>query len=504
MKTGKVYITGVGPGDYGLITVKAKKYIEKAEVIVYDRLVDSRILKFARKDAELIYVGKMPDCHIVPQDNINEILVQKALEGKMVVRVKGGDPFVFGRGGEEAERLYKAGIPFEVIPGITSAIAVPAYAGIPVTHRDYCSSFHIITGHENPDKEESSINYKELAKVEGTLVFLMGVKGLQSICENLINHGKPANTPAAIIERGTTSEQRVVRGTLKDIWSKAASESIKSPAVTVIGHVAELRDKLAWFEKAPLSGKRVVVTRTREQAGRLVELIEDNGGEAIEIPTIKIMPPDSFEEFDSVLSKINTFNYIVFTSANGVEAFLGRMKHNRMDIRSLYGIKLCAIGSATEACLNEAGLNAYFVPVEYTTEKLLEGLLKFIVPGDNVLLARADIASPGLAEGLKASGVEIYELTAYRTMMDDSCRERLIELLEEERIDALTFASSSTVTNFVSLIGKENICRLSGIKTVCIGPVTEKTARDAGINVTATADECTIEGVVQKLIQVVR
>lgn len=501
MNKGKVYIIGVGPGDYRLITLKAVECIARADVIVYDRLISSRILKYAGRNAELVYVGKMPDCHAVPQERINAILVEKALEGKTVARVKGGDPFMFGRGGEECESLYEHGIEFEVVPGVTSAIAVPAYAGIPVTHRDCCSSLHIITGHERQDKEGSSIDYETLAKVEGTLVFLMGVKNLADICSSLICHGKDKSVPAAVVEKGTTFEQRVVTGTLEDIPAKVQEAGIKSPAVTVIGNVVNLREKLDWFAKGPLAGKRVIVTRSREQASKLVDRIETLGGEAVEFPAIKIVEPDSFEFFDQVLSEIKSYSWIVFTSVNGVNSFFERMRQKHIDIRQLWGIKLCAVGEATEEQLNRLGFNVDYTPEKYTTGALLEGLLKFIRPDEKILLARADIASRELSDGLKNNGIHFDDLVVYRTVVDGTNRDEIVEMLEKDSVDFITFTSSSTVKNFVEVIGKGNMEKASKAKIACIGPVTADTAGEYGLKVAEIADVYTIDGLVQKLVE---
>lgn len=499
---GRVYILGVGPGDHKLMTVKAAECIRKADVIVYDRLVSTKILDFAKKDAELIYVGKMPDCHTVPQDGINEILVKKAREGKTVARVKGGDPFVFGRGGEEAEALYEKGIGFEIIPGVTSAIAVPAYAGIPVTHRDFCSSLHIITGHERPDKTGSSIDYQTLAKTEGTLVFLMGVKNLPEISARLIDCGKDKMTPAAVIEKGTTCEQRVVTGTLESIAGKVTEAGIASPAVTVIGKVVELREKISWFPKGQLSGKRVIVTRSREQSSKLVEKIEELGGETLEFPVIKIADPLTFEPFDEALENLGKYKWLVFTSVNGVSAFFRRMRVKGIDIRGLFGIKLCAIGEATAEELNKIGLHVDFMPEKYTSGDLMEGLVKKIEKGEKVLLARAELGSRELSEGFIQNNVDFVDIAVYRTLPDCRDREEILNLIEEEKVDYITFTSSSTVNNFLSAIGNENVEKLSEIKVVCIGPVTAQTALDAGLAVHATAGEYTINGLVDKLVEI--
>jgi uroporphyrinogen III methyltransferase/synthase len=502
MNKGKVYIIGVGPGDYKLITLKAVECISKADVIVYDRLVNSRMLGYAKEDAELVYVGKLPDCHAVPQQGINKILVTKALEGKTVARVKGGDPFVFGRGGEECESLVENGIQFEVVPGVTSSIAVPAYAGIPVTHRDFCSSLHIITGHERPDKDGSLIDYEIIARLSGTLVFLMGVKNLPEISLNLIKHGKDKTTSVAVIEKGTTYEQRVVAGTLEDIAVKVAEAGVKSPAVTVVGKVASLREKLNWFERGPLAGKKVIVTRAREQASVLVEKVGQLGAEAVEFPVIKIVEPESYERFDSVLDSINSFKWIVFTSVNGVDCFFNRMRSKNKDIRSLYGCKLCAIGDATADKLKNMGLNVDYVPEKFTTAYLLEGLISLVEPGEKVLLARADIASPELYNGLVKAGIDCEDLVVYRNVPEAVDRDRILSMLEDGKIDYITFTSSSTVRNFVSIIGSDKLEALIGVKVLCIGPVTEQTAREMGISVTAVADEYTIDGLVKKLLEV--
>lgn len=498
---GKVYITGVGPGDYRLLTLKSLECIEKADVIVYDRLISDKILSFAKEGAELIYVGKKSDYHAVPQERINELIATKALEGKIVARVKGGDPFVFGRGGEEAECLYEHGIEFEIVPGVTSAVSVPAYAGIPVTHRDCSSSLHIITGHERPDKTENVIDYEILAKVEGTLVFLMGVENLQDICVNLVKNGKNGTTPVAVIENGATNHQRVVTGALESIVELVKNTGIKPPAVTVIGEVVNLREKLNWFPKGKLAGKRIVVTRAREQASMLSEKIVELGGEAIEFPTIRIAKLEDFHQFDAVLANIASYAWLVFTSVNGVRAFFKRMKDQRIDIRSLFGKKLCAIGEATRKEMNELGFNVDYVPAQYTTDELLKDLLEMVKPGERVLLARADIANPELASGLSAKGILVDDLTVYRTLPETAAKERITRLLDGKKIDFITFTSSSTVKNFLAIVGAENIKKLSNIKIACIGPVTAATAKELGLHVTAVADIYTIDGLVAKLVQ---
>jgi uroporphyrinogen III methyltransferase/synthase len=496
---GKVFIVGAGPGDYRLMTLRAVECIGKADVIVYDRLVSGRILSFAGPAAELVYVGKQPDAHPVPQERINEILVEKALEGRTVARVKGGDPFVFGRGGEEAEALRARGIPFEIVPGITSAIAVPAYAGIPVTHREFCSSLHIITGHERPGKDASAVEYEVLAKTEGTLVFLMGVKNLPEITGRLREAGKDGKTPAAVIEKGTTAGQRAVTGTLEDIAMKVSEAQIVSPAVTVIGKVAELREKIGWFPYGKLAGKRVIVTRSREQAGELSKRIEELGGEVLEFPAVKMEKTASFEEQDNVLRDMKRFQWLVFTSVNGVNAFFERWRELRLDIRSLCGVRLAAVGGATAGALEAMGLMADYVPEKYTAEELAKGLAERVPKGGRVLLARAEAAGGEMTDILQKAGIEYTDLAVYRTLRENTGGGEILKAIEEGGADFLTFTSSSTVTGFLEAIGKESIPKLSGIKIVCIGPVTAKTARDAGLKVAAVAGEHSIEGLADTL-----
>ncbi len=497
MSEGRVYIIGAGPGDCKLMTLRAAECIERADVIVYDRLVDDKAISLARPEAELIYVGKMPHCHTVPQEEINRILVSRAAEGKKVARVKGGDPFVFGRGAEEAEALFREGIDFEIIPGVTSAVSVPAYAGIPVTHRDYSSSLHIITGHESGDGQGGKINYELLAGLEGTMVFLMGVKSLPDITASLMKYGKDASTPAAVIENGTTARQRMVCGTLGDICRVASESEIQSPAVAVIGRVVELKDRLKWFGKGPLAGKRVLVTRSGYQASMLSKKIEELGGEAIELPAIRIEEAGEPEALDAVLERLGEYRWLVFTSTNGVSFFLKGMREKGIDIRTMAGIRLCAVGGATAAELAENGLNADYIPEHYTTEELAKGLADMVKPGERVLLARADIAGDGLSQVLADNGIEYDDVAVYRTVIPDERSSRAMELLESGGIDYITFTSSSTVNGFVRMAGTQ---KAGDARVVCIGPVTAEAARRQGIDVWAVADKCTIDGLVDALV----
>ncbi|MDA8235236.1 MAG: uroporphyrinogen-III C-methyltransferase [Clostridia bacterium] len=499
---GLVFLVGAGPGDPGLITVKGLECIKKSDCIVYDRLASPRLLVNAKPEAELVYVGKSPDRHTLNQEEINRVLIEKALQGKTVTRLKGGDPFVFGRGGEEAEALIEHGIPFEVVPGITSAIAVPAYAGIPVTHRDFASSFAVMTGNEDPTKEDSRIAWDKVATAAGTLVILMGMSNLQQIVDKLIANGRPADTPVALIRWGTRPEQKTLTGTLEDIAEKARAANFKHPAIIVIGEVVTLRDNLKWFENKPLFGQRVVVTRSRHQASILSQAIEDLGGEPLEFPTIDIAPPADFGPMDEAINKIDTYHWIIFTSVNGVESFFERMRALKKDIRDLKGISLCAIGPKTREALENFGLTCDFVPGEFVAEAIIEGLKDKEMAGKQVLLPRADIARKVLPDTLKQMGAQVDDVVAYQTVKGSGNAAQLREMLNKKQIQMVTFTSSSTVKNFVELLATPDYLQLmEGVKVACIGPITAKTARNLGLQVNIEAAEYTIEGLIKAILE---
>lgn len=498
-KVGIVYLVGAGPGDPGLITVKGLECIKKAEVLVYDRLAAKRLLSYAPKNCEMIYVGKLPDRHTLRQEEINQLLVDKGLAGKIVTRLKGGDPYVYGRGGEEGELLRANGVPFEVVPGITSAIAVPAYAGIPVTHRDCTSSFAIITGHEDPNKTASSIAWDKIATGIGTLVFLMGVGNLSMIVKNLVENGRAATTPVALIRWGTRPEQQVLTGTLADIVAKVAEAGFTSPAIIIVGEVVKLRETLSWFEEKPFFGKRVVVTRSREQASDLSRRIEEMGGEAWEFPAIEIVEPEDFAPMDEAIAKLDSYQWLIFTSVNGVDSFFSRLRLLGRDIRALNGVKLCAIGPKTKERLEEMCLSVEYVPSEYVAEAIIAGLRGKLQPGERVLLPRADIARAILPESLaNEMGAVVDNVVAYRTVRGDGDAELLKELLAEKMIHYITFTSSSTVKNFVEMLAAENIVEsLQGVKLISIGPITSQAARDLGLTIDLEASEYTIDGLLE-------
>ncbi|MBM7855574.1 uroporphyrinogen III methyltransferase/synthase [Desulfohalotomaculum tongense] len=504
MKTGIVYLVGAGPGDPGLITVKGLDCIKKADVLVYDRLASSRLLAYARPEAQRIYVGKSPDRHAMKQHEINQLLVDKAKEGYVVTRLKGGDPFVFGRGGEEAETLVENGIKFEVVPGITSAVAVPAYAGIPVTHRDATSSFAVITGNEDPAKEESNIAWDKIATGIGTLVFLMGMSNLSRICDKLVQHGRSPDTPVALVRWGTRPEQRTLVGTLDNIAEKAEKAEFKNPAVIVVGEVVKLRDKLSWFENKKLFGKRVLVTRSREQASALSRRIEELGGEPYEFPTIEVTEPEDYSPLDSAINQLPSYQWVVFTSVNGVKYFFNRLKVLNKDIRDLRGVKICAIGPKTRESLEAYGLLVDYVPGEYRAEQIIAGLSGRVRPGDRVLLPRADIARKVLPRALAEMGARVDEVTTYKTVLGAGDAGKLIEMLQRKELHVLTFTSSSTVRNFVKLLNADNLQQLlKDVVVASIGPITSSTARELGIEVTVEAEEYTINGLVEAVLKAV-
>jgi uroporphyrinogen III methyltransferase/synthase len=497
---GKVFLVGAGPGDPGLITIKGLRLLQQAEVVVYDFLASPDLLKYIPKEAEIIYVGKKGGDHTLPQNEINQLIINKALQGKRVVRLKGGDPFVFGRGGEEAEELAKADIAFEVVPGVTSAIAVPAYAGIPLTHRRFNAGVAFFTGHEDPTKEDHSLDWTKLSTGVETLVFLMGAKNLSAIVEKLIRNERPAETPAALIQWGTTSRQKTVTGTLNTIVQKAEKAALGPPAVLVVGEIVRLRDNLNWFEKRPLLGKTVVVTRTREQASELVDRFTDLGAECLEFPTIRTVPPVDLSEMDQAIQHIEDYNWIIFTSPNGVRYFFNRIKMLNLDLRILKGIQVGVIGPATARVLAEYHLRADLIPKKYQAEYLLEALSHLPLTNQKILIPRATQARDVLPEGLKKMGAEVSVVPAYQTLPVLEGKGPLEEKLSQGAIDCLTFTSSSTVINFLALFpGKEIRTWLNKVVVACIGPITAQTAGDHGLPVHIVAEEYTIPGLVRAI-----
>jgi uroporphyrinogen III methyltransferase/synthase len=498
---GTVYLVGAGPGDPGLITVKGLERIRTADVIVYDYLAGLELLRESKPKTELIYVGKKGKVHALEQADINALLISKAAEGKNVVRLKGGDPYVFGRGGEEAEELVAAGIPFEVVPGVTSAVAAPAYAGIPVTHRDHASMVTFVTGHEDPSKEESAIDWEVLARNPGTLVFLMGVKNLHNISKSLIKYGKSPSTAAALVRWGTTAQQISIISTLDEIPSEAERRGLKPPAVLIVGSVVTLRQRLAWFENKPLFGKKILITRSREQSKRMAEKISEQGGEPILFPTISILPPSDFGPLDRAISQIHTFQWIIFTSVNGVDRFLQRFFELKNDIRDMAGSRIGAIGPMTAGAIRQHGLKVDLLAKEFVAEGVLDLLEEVDVKGKRFLIPRAESARDVLPREISRMGGDVEVVSAYRTGLPDGADiEDMRAMLNSKQLDAITFTSSSTVTHLAEMLDSTDLpFMLEGIVLASIGPITSRTLREKGLSVHVEALEYTVDGLVQAL-----
>ncbi len=500
-KTGVVYLIGAGPGDPGLLTIKAKECIETADVVVYDYLASPYLLEYARKDAQIIYVGKKGGDHTLSQEGINQLLVDKARQGLDVARLKGGDPFVFGRGGEEAQELLSHGISYEVIPGVTSAVAAPAYAGIPITHRDHTSFVSFITGHENPDKKDSSMQWDVYAKSNATLVFFMGVKNLGNIVKNLVEHGKDKDTPVALVRWGTTTRQRTVTGTLDTIVENVKAAKLKSPAIIVIGHVVSLRDELAWFDKRPLFGRKIVITRARAQASSMVTALNKLGAQCIEIPTIRIDAPDDLTPLKESIENIKNYDWLVFTSVNGVKFFFDTLFDMGKDVRVLGHLKFACIGPVTKERLGDYGIISDILPETYRAESVADAFSAVDIKDKKVLLPRAKKARTILPEELDKMGALVDDVVAYETGLCEDGKEELVTLLENNEIDAITFTSSSTVSNFMSLLeSKDAQSLLKDVVVASIGPITSDTARSFGIEPDIEADQFTIQGLTEALL----
>jgi uroporphyrinogen III methyltransferase / synthase len=495
---GKVFLIGAGPGDPGLLTLKGKRCLEEADVVVYDALANPRLLQHAKPDAELIDVGKRASQHTLPQEEIGRLLVERAKAGKVIARLKGGDPFIFGRGGEEAEDLVTAGVPFEVVPGVTAAVAAPAYAGIPLTHRDFTSTVAFVTGHEDPTKDESGIAWDKIATGIGTLVFFMGVGQLPEIVGQLLRHGRSPETPAAVVRWGTRADQEVVAGTLLDLPEKC--RGMKPPALIVVGEVVALREKLRWFETKPLFGKRILVTRAREQASSFAQILEEAGAEVVEFPTIRIVSPESWAPLDTAIGQLRQYQWVIFTSANGVRFFWERLLNARKDLRDLFGITVCAIGPATAEALLTLGVRADIVPAEFKAEALVDAIGSDRVSGARILLARAAEAREVIPEELASRGARVDVVPAYRTVRSTSDAAELRVMLREGKIHAVTFTSSSTVKHFLDLVGEETAALLKGVIVASIGPITAATAARHGIISHIVPESYTIPDLAEALV----
>lgn len=502
MKKGKVYIVGAGPGDIGLLTIKGMKCLKKSEVVVYDFHLNAQILNYIDHDAEFIYAGKRGGHHAMTQDEINQVLIEKAKQGKIVCRLKGGDPFIFGRGGEEAEVLANEGIDFEIIPGVSSSVAVPAYAGIPLTHRKYSSSFSVITGNEDITKSDSSLDWSNLANYSDTLVFLMGVKNIATISSKLIEYGKSPDTPTAVIRWGTRAEQNTIVGNLKDISGLVKENNILPPAVMVIGNVVKLRDTLKWYEKKPLFGHRILITREYTSD---YEALEEMGAEIFEFPTIEIVPPKDYTELDKTIDKIDTYDWIIFTSANGFKYFIQRLFKRDRDIRDLKGIKICAIGTKTAEEVSKYGIRIDLIPDEFNAEGLISAIMQRYgsaegLKGIRILLPRAEIAREIFPQKVRELGGEIDVPTTYIAIKPEKHGKRLKRYLTEGRITVATFTSAATFNNFIDIIGTDAIDILKDVTIAVIGPITAKAIEKAGLKVSIMPKEATIKAMVNEII----
>ncbi|MEW6067953.1 MAG: uroporphyrinogen-III C-methyltransferase [Nitrospirota bacterium] len=505
---GKVYLVGAGPGDIGLLTVKGLRCLQKADVVIYDFHLNAQVLNYINHYAEFIYAGKRGGHHTMTQDEINNILVKKAKEGKTICRLKGGDPFVFGRGGEEAETLAKEGIEFEVVPGVSSSVAAPAYAGIPLTHRLYSSSFAVIPGYEDVAKKESAIDWAKLATGVGTLIFLMAVKNVELITQKLIENGRSPDTPVAVIRWGTRPEQKTIVGTLKDISEIIKEKEIKPPAVMVVGEVVRLRESLKWYEKKLLFGYRILVTREHSKG---FEPLEDLGAEIIEFPTIEIVPPENYDDLDKSIEKIETYAWLIFTSRNGVKYFFNRFLEKDKDIRDLKGIKICVIGTKTAEEIKKYGIKVDLIPDEFRAEGLIEAFVRSqesVIRSDNFkplkgirfLLPRAKVAREIFPEKVRELGGEIDVPVVYRTIKPELRGKRLKRFLKEGKISIATFTSAATFNNFKEIMGEDADELLNGVAIAVIGPVTAKAVEKAGLHVDIMPQEATIEAMVEGII----
>tara|TARA_Y100001934_G_C12325159_1_gene762202 strand:- start:426 stop:1964 length:1539 start_codon:yes stop_codon:yes gene_type:complete len=495
-KKGICYLVGAGPGDPGLLTLRAKQCLEMADVVVYDYLCNIDILNHAPVTSERIYAGKKAADHAIPQDELNDLLVKLSLEGKTVVRLKGGDPFVFGRGGEEAQELYESGVPFEIVPGISSSVAGPAYAGIPVTHRDHCSQLTIFTGHEDPTKEDSALDYSKIGSSEGTKVMLMGVGQLAKVTQMMIDGGASPDTPVALIRWATTGNQKTLVGKLDDIADRSEDVGFKAPAVAVFGEVVKLRQTLNWFEGRPLFGKKIVVTRTRSQAGELSARLRCLGADVDEMPTIRIEPPENIKEFGELVQDSHKYSWIIFTSPNGVDSFFDMFFKLYKDARSIGGAKIAVIGPGTQKKVQDYHLSVDLIPDEYVAEGLVKKMLEVgSVENETILLVRPSTARDVISEGLTEAGAIVDEAIAYQTVCESEDPTGAVQRFQAGDTDLITFTSSSTVESFIDM----DLPIPDHLIIASIGPITSKTLQSAGLRVDIEAKESNIPGLVSAI-----
>jgi uroporphyrinogen III methyltransferase/synthase len=504
-KSGTVYLVGAGPGDPGLITTRGAELLARADVVVYDALVNPALLRLAPKGAEIIFGGKRARDHALPQEALNQLLITRAREGRVVVRLKGGDPYVFGRGGEEAEELAAAGVPFEVVPGVSSFTAVPAYAGIPVTHREHSSSFLVITGHEDPAKPEG-VDWAQVAKMPGTKLIMMATQRMGELARQLVAGGMSAETPVGMVRWGTTGEQRTIEGTLASIGDVVTREDFRPPSIAVVGDVVKLRGRLNWFEKRPLFGRRVVVTRTRDQAGQLARQLAERGAEVLEIPTIRIEAPDDRHSLVESMAGLGEYDWVIFTSPNGVTQFFDYFFKTFEDVRDLGALRFAAVGPATAAKLREMHIKVDLMPEEFVSRKIAAAFkAQQDIENVRILILRAQVANPELVRDLEAHGAIVDDVSVYKTVPETADETGAAAALLERGADWVTFASGSSVENFHARFDLPALMRkFPALKLASIGPETSKAIRKLGLEPALEAKTHTMDGLVHALEKAVQ
>ena len=500
MNNGIVYLVGAGPGDPSLITLRGVECLKKAEVVVYDYLANEQLLNHAPESAERIYAGKIGGRHNQGQDEINNALVEKGKEGKIVVRLKGGDPFVFGRGGEECEALRNAGIPFEVVPGVTAAVGASAYAGIPLTHRDITASVAFVTGQEGKEKDESNIDWDRLSLGGGTVVFYMGVTTLRRNMQRMMEHGRPPDTPVALVRWATTPCQQILTGTLADIADRAEASGFKPPAVTIVGEVVALREKLQWFDKRTLCGKKIIVTRAADQAGEFSDMLAARGATVLECPTIRLVEPESWQLLDIAIRDLPGYDWLVLTSGNAVRYFFHRLEALGLDARALAQCRVCAVGPKTADEVRSFGIKPDLVPTDYKAEGIVEEFARLDLHNSRVLYPCADKARDIIPRELKRLGAHVDNPVAYRNIFPERLPPETLFALEKRSVDCITFTSSSTVQNLAAMLGEELMLNmLKGVVVASIGPITSKSCRELGLKVDIEPAEHTLDALTAEL-----
>ncbi len=504
MKSGKVSLVGAGPGDPGLLTLKALRLLREADLVVYDYLANPEHLRHVKKGARTICVGKRFRYHRFSQDKINRMILKFAKSGKKVVRLKGGDPYLFGRGGEEALFLEERKVPFEVVPGVTSATACAAYSGIPLTHREHNSSVTFLTGHKAHDENLDQIDWRNIIALNGTIVIYMGFYNLGTIAKKLIQEGMKSSTLVSVIEWGTLPRQKSCDGTLASIDARVRAKKMGAPAIIIVGDVVSLKNKLNWYEKLPLFGRTVLVTRSRDKASSLRDKLEELGASVIELPTIEIVPPASYAAMDRAIGSLPTYDWVVFTSTYGADYFFDRLRQHKKDSRAFGSAKIASVGPETSAAIRRRGVLPDLEPKRYETSALVEEFKKKFgkLKDSKILLLRTNIAPPELEKGLGQLGARVHRVEAYRTRRPAAIPDQAKEALQKQKIDFVTFTSSSTATHFVRLLGKKRArLALQSARISSIGPVTSKTLRSLGLKVRCEAKTFTTDGLIEAMIQ---